>query len=74
VAKKVELDEKEAENIRQVNMKEIDEDQFQELVGELDLERAMGKSITERLATMQVMMQDKEIGESEQNKLGEEGL
>jgi hypothetical protein len=49
VAKEAELDEKEAEYIRQVNAKEIDEDQFREL----DLERAMGESIAEGLATMQ---------------------
>jgi hypothetical protein len=33
------------EYIRQMNAKEIDEDRFRELVGELDLERAMGESI-----------------------------
>jgi hypothetical protein len=33
-----------------VNAKEIDEDQFWELVGELDLERAIGESVVEGLA------------------------
>jgi hypothetical protein len=45
------LDEKEAEYIRQVNAKEIDEARFQELVGELDMERAMGESVVEGPAT-----------------------
>jgi hypothetical protein len=53
VAKEVELDEKEMEYIRQVNTKEINEDWFQELVAELDLERAMGKSVAEGPATTQ---------------------
>jgi hypothetical protein len=44
---------KEAEYIRQVNVKEISEDQFWELVAELDLERAMGESVAEGLATTQ---------------------
>jgi hypothetical protein len=51
VEKEAELDEKEAEYIRQVNTKEIDEDQFWELVVELDMERAIGESVAEGLAT-----------------------
>jgi hypothetical protein len=49
----VELDEKEAELIRQVNAKEIDESQFWELVAELDLERVMGESVANGLAMTQ---------------------
>jgi hypothetical protein len=56
--KEAELDKKEAEYIRQVNLKEIDKDRFQELVGELDLERVMGESIAEGPATTQATMQD----------------
>jgi hypothetical protein len=70
--KEVELDEKEAEYIWQVNVKEIDEDRFQELVGELDLERAMGESIAEGPATTQATAQDEEVGESEWDKSAEE--
>jgi hypothetical protein len=39
------------EYIQQVDTKEIDEKRFRELVGELDMERAMAESITEGLAT-----------------------
>jgi hypothetical protein len=60
------------EYIRQVNAKEIDEDWFQELVAELDMERAMGESIAEGLATMQAMTQDEEVGESERDESAEE--
>jgi hypothetical protein len=74
VAKEAELDETEAKYIRQVNTKEIDEDRFRELVGELDLERAMGESIAEGLAMTQAMTQDKEIGESERDESAEEEL
>jgi hypothetical protein len=70
--KEVELDEKEAEYIRQVNTKEIDEMQFQELVGELNLERVLGESVAEEPATTQATTQDKEIGESEQDESAEE--
>jgi hypothetical protein len=42
VAKEAELDEREVEYIRQVDVKEIDEEKFWESVSELDLERAMG--------------------------------
>jgi hypothetical protein len=63
-AKEAELHEKEAVYIWQVNMKEINEDKFWELVGELDLERVMGESVTEGPATMQATTQDKDTGES----------
>jgi hypothetical protein len=72
VAKEAELDEEEVEYIRQVNAKEIDEDRFQELVPELDLERAMEESVVEGLATMQATTQDEEIGESEWDESAEE--
>jgi hypothetical protein len=62
------LEEKEAEYIRQVNAKEINEACFQELVAELDLERAMGESVAEGPA----MTQDEEVGESEQDESVEE--
>jgi hypothetical protein len=62
------LEEKEAKYIRQLNEKVIDEEKFRELIGELDLERAMGESIVEGLATTQ----DEEIGESEQEELADE--
>jgi hypothetical protein len=39
--KETELDEREAEYIKQMNAKEINEDWFWELVAELYLERAM---------------------------------
>jgi hypothetical protein len=60
--KEAELDEKEAEYIRQVNVKEIGEDQFWELVAELDLERVMGESIVEGLAMTQATTQEEEAG------------
>jgi hypothetical protein len=66
--KEAELEEREAEYIWQVDTKEIDEEKFWELVGELDLERAMAESIVEGLATTQ----DEEVGESEQDELAEE--
>jgi hypothetical protein len=53
-----------------VNAKEINEDQFRELVGELDLERVMRESVAEGPATAQ----DEEVGESEQDELAEEEL
>jgi hypothetical protein len=55
-----------------MNVKEIDKGKFQELVNELDLERAMAESVTEGPATMQVMMQDEEAGESEREESAEE--
>jgi hypothetical protein len=60
------------EYIRQVNVKEIDNDRFRELVAELDLERVMGESVVEGLAMTQAMMQDKEVGKSEWDELVEE--
>jgi hypothetical protein len=50
--KQAELDEKEVEYIRQVNVKEIDEAQSWELVAELDMERAMGESVAGGQAIM----------------------
>jgi hypothetical protein len=58
------LEEREAEYIWRVDTKEIDDERFQELVNELDLERAMAESITEGPATMQATMQDEDVGES----------
>jgi hypothetical protein len=66
-AKEAELNEKEVEYIRQVNVKEIDEVRFRELVSELDLERAIGESIVEGPATTQ----DEEVGESEWDESAE---
>jgi hypothetical protein len=71
-AKEAELEEKEVEYIRQMNVKEINNDRFWELVGELDLERAMGESIAEGQATMQATTQDEELGESERDESVEE--
>jgi hypothetical protein len=62
------LEEREAEYIQQVDAKEIDEEKFRELVGELDLERAMAESVVEGPATTQ----DKEVGESEWEESMEE--
>jgi hypothetical protein len=53
--------------LQQVNVKEIDEAQFWELVAELD-ERAMGESVAEGLATTQATTQDEEVGESNQDE------
>jgi hypothetical protein len=61
----VELDEKEAEYIWQMNTKEINEDKFRELVSELDLERAIGESVAEGPATTQAMTHNKDVRESE---------
>jgi hypothetical protein len=72
VAKEAELDEREVEYNQQMNEKEIDEDKFRELIGELDLERAMGESVAEGLATTQVTTQDEEIRESKQEESAEE--
>jgi hypothetical protein len=41
--KESELEERETEYIQQLNVKEIDEDRFRELVGELDVERAWAR-------------------------------
>jgi hypothetical protein len=70
--KEVELEEKEDKYIWQLNDKEIDEERFRGLVGELDMERAMGESITEGPATMQATTQDEDVGESEQEVLANE--
>jgi hypothetical protein len=70
VAKEAELDEKEEEYIQQMNAKKIDKNKFRELIGELDLERALGESIAEGPATTQ----DKEVGESEREESAEEEL
>jgi hypothetical protein len=52
--------------------KEIDEEQFWELVGELDMERAMAESVAEGPATMQATTQDEEVGESEREESTQE--
>jgi hypothetical protein len=49
--KEAEWEKREAEFIRQVEAKEIDDKRFRELVNELDLERAMAESIAEGPAT-----------------------
>jgi hypothetical protein len=72
VVKEVELEEKEDEYIQQLDVKEINEDKFQELIGELDLERAMGESVTEGPATMQATTQDEDVRESERDESVEE--
>jgi hypothetical protein len=65
-AKEAELERKEEEYIKQLDAKEIDEERFRELIGELYLERAMAESVAEGPATTQPTMQDEEVGESEQ--------
>jgi hypothetical protein len=47
--KEAEWEEREAELIRQVDAKEIDNEWFRELVNELDLERAIAESVAEGL-------------------------
>jgi hypothetical protein len=71
-AKEAELEKKKEEYIRQLDVKEIDEEKFRELVDELDVERAMAESITEGPAMTQAMTQDEEVGESEWEELAEE--
>jgi hypothetical protein len=71
-AKELALEEKEEEYIRQLNVKEIDEEKFQELIGELDLERAMGESVANGPATTQATTQDEDVGESEREVSAEE--
>jgi hypothetical protein len=71
-AKEAELEKKEEEYIRQLEAKEIDEEKFRELIGELDMERAMAKSVTEGPATTQATTQDEDIGESEREELANE--
>jgi hypothetical protein len=56
--KEAEWEKREAEFIRQVDAKEIDDEQFWELVNELDLERAMAESVAEGPATTQATTQD----------------
>jgi hypothetical protein len=73
VDKEAELDEKEVELIRQVNVKEVNKQQFRELVGELDLERAMEESMAKGPPTMQATTQDEDVGESKwYGSVGEE--
>jgi hypothetical protein len=72
VQKEAELEEREMEYIWQVDVKEIDEVKFRELVNELDMERAMAESVAEGPATMQVTMQDEEVGESKREESVEE--
>jgi hypothetical protein len=72
VEKEAELEENKIKYIRQVDVKEINEEWFLELVGELDMERAMAESVAEGPASVQAMMQDKEVGESKQEKSAEE--
>jgi hypothetical protein len=57
-----------------LDAKEIDEERFRDLIGELDMERAMAESVAEGPATTQATMQDGEAGESEWEELAEEGL
>jgi hypothetical protein len=73
-AKEAELEETEDKYIKQLAAKEINEDRFRELIGELDLERAMGKSVMEGPATMQATTQDEDVGESEREVSAEEEL
>jgi hypothetical protein len=51
-----------------VDAKEIDDERFQELVNELDLERAMAESVAEGPATTQ----DNKVGESEREESAKE--
>jgi hypothetical protein len=69
-AKEAELEKKEEEYIRQLDAKEINEERFRDLIGELDMERAMAESVAEGPATTQ----DGEAGESEREESAEEGL
>jgi hypothetical protein len=66
------LEKKEEEYIKQLEAKEIDEEKFRELIGELDLERVMAKSIAEGPATTQATTQDKDAGKSEREESAEE--
>jgi hypothetical protein len=70
--KEAELEKKEDEYIKQLDAKQINEECFRELIGELDSERAMAESIAEGLATMQATTQDKDAGESEREESAEE--
>jgi hypothetical protein len=73
-AKEAELEKQEEEYIRQLDVKEIDEEHFRELTGELDLERAMAESVAEGLAMTQATTQDKDVGESEREESAEDEL
>jgi hypothetical protein len=68
--KEVELEEKEAKYIQQLDGRVINTEKFRELIGEFDMERAMGESVAEGPATTQ----DEEIGESKQEELADEEL
>jgi hypothetical protein len=68
-AKEAELEKKEDEYIWQLDVKEIDEEKFRDLIGALDMERAMAESVAEGPATTQ----DREAGESEREESAEEG-
>jgi hypothetical protein len=46
----------------------IDEEKVRDLIGELDMERAMAESVAEEPATTQATMQDREAGESEREE------
>jgi hypothetical protein len=72
-AKEAEFQKKEEEYIWQLDAKEIDEEKFRDLIGELDMERAMAESVAEGPATTQATTQDGEAGESEWEELAEEG-
>jgi hypothetical protein len=63
--KEAELERKEEEYIKQLNVKEIDKEKFWELIGDLDLERVMAESVAEGPAMMQVTTQDLDARESE---------
>jgi hypothetical protein len=55
-----------------LDAKEIDEEKFRKLIGELDMERAMAESVAEGPVTTQATTQDGEAGESEQEESAEE--
>jgi hypothetical protein len=67
-AKEAELEKEEEEYIWQLDVKEIDEERFRDLIGELDMERAMAESVAEGPATTQ----DEDVGESERDESMEE--
>jgi hypothetical protein len=71
-AKEAELEKKEEEYIKQLNTKEIDEEKFWELIGELDLERVIAESFAEGPATTQATTQDEDAGECEWEESAEE--
>jgi hypothetical protein len=72
--KEMELEKKEEEYIRQLDAKEIDEEKFRDLIGELDLERAMAETVAEGPVTTQATTQDEEVGESEREESAGEEL